>query len=220
MSYRLLLLSSFPFQKKTQGTGTRPRLTKAKTLPAQWIPSALYICTINSGNAAEKENRKIPFAATAEAPLVTWYVLTRKVIDPRKTSSAPQPKGTPASTGTIQWTDSCGVHANHYYEDEPILKSRVQERRYQKKFQGWSHLQKDQWVARCFRAWQSRVGALGLLCHSFWPSLSDTVLHRKGQKLSQQERTLYNTLILKIFRIPGFTYPQWGRCMPALLVWG
>ena len=109
VGYELRCLSTFPFQKKAQGTGNKAKLMKANTLPAQWILRFSYIWMVNNGNTAPSKKRRKPFAAMADAPLSGPYVSTRYVQAARNTASAPQPKGMPARTGTIQCTHCSGA---------------------------------------------------------------------------------------------------------------
>ena len=75
--YALLDLIFGPNLNNTHGIGSKAIVMNPSRLVAQSIPSLLYICTVNSGNAAPSTYLSRPFAAAALAPPNGPYVSIR-----------------------------------------------------------------------------------------------------------------------------------------------
>lgn len=81
----------------------------ARRAVAPTVPSLSYMAPANSGNAAANADRNALLLAMAEAA-IGRYAVTRYVNVDVKTKYIPEPKGTDAMIGAIQWT--CGYVVN------------------------------------------------------------------------------------------------------------
>lgn len=112
VSYLLLPLICFPFQKTTHGIGINNTVISPNKLVAPPIPSLPYICNVKSGNAAPNRYLKNPFAANALAAVVLIYVSTKYEADAMKILRLPHANGIAETTGEAQDMEERAVHAN------------------------------------------------------------------------------------------------------------
>ena len=93
----------------THGIGAASVVKPANKADAPTVPSRLYICPANSGNAAADDVRTKVFEDIADAA-IGRYAVTRYVKIAEKQNRMPVPKGTDAMMGTTQCT--CGYVVN------------------------------------------------------------------------------------------------------------
>ena len=95
----------------TYGSGAITVVSPANSAVAPTVPSLLYICPANSGNAAAKIVRIAALHVSASAA-TERYASTMYVIDDAKMKKVAVPNGTVASIGTIQCTPRYVVNAS------------------------------------------------------------------------------------------------------------
>jgi hypothetical protein len=77
---------------------------------------------VNRGNAPANPYRARPFALTAEAMTLPWYVSVIYCTELTKTQRLPHAKGKMATAGLAQLTPSLAVHA---YQNSPMGRPRL-----------------------------------------------------------------------------------------------